>query len=80
MGDAMGMHCSTPHCRFRANHAEPREKGVGFGIYGLENPHLPIFIIFGGQGKPGEGGGTWDTAQGPGGIAGRVPARASIYF
>ena len=64
----MGMHCSTPRCRFRANHAEPRKKGVGFGIYGLENPHLPIFIIFGGQGKPGEGGGTWGTAQGPGSL------------
>ena len=66
MGDAMGMHCSTPCCQFRATQAEPRETNVRFGIYGLENPHLPIFIIFGGQGKPGEGGGTWGWIQGPG--------------
>ena len=45
-----------------------------FGIYGVENPHPPFFVNFGGQGRPGEGGGTWGAAQGPGGEAQREGA------
>ena len=39
---------------------------VIFGIYGVENPYSPIFMILGALGRAGEGGGTWGWIQGPG--------------
>ena len=54
------MHCSNPHREFRDRRAEPCEEDSRFGIYGVENPHPPIFVNLGAQGRAGEGGGIWE--------------------
>ena len=59
-GSNGGKHCSIPRCRFRDKRADSREGDAIFGIGGFENPHPPIFVNLGAQGRAGEGGGIWE--------------------